>query len=142
MIIPISVALPSTLDAEETGDYSLPQLTLCGDINQRQYRYLCLEMLLTIWYLVGPLVVSNEARAAELEVSLLERLFERPLYADHKENGCAALISHETSILPYTTLVKVKKDLETQQRYTLLSSQCAELPQPSSNPDATFRHIL
>ncbi|THU88773.1 P-loop containing nucleoside triphosphate hydrolase protein [Dendrothele bispora CBS 962.96] len=45
-----------------------PQLVLCGDPNQ-----------------LGPIIVSDEARAHELDVSLLERLFERPLYADHSE---------------------------------------------------------
>ena len=65
------------------------------------------EILLTFWYVVGPSVVSNEARTAELEVSLLERLFERPLYADHKKNGGTKSIPMESNMLPYTTLVKV-----------------------------------
>ncbi|KAF5336688.1 hypothetical protein D9758_015674 [Tetrapyrgos nigripes] len=45
-----------------------PQLVLCGDPNQ-----------------LGPIITSDEARAHELDISLLERLFESPLYAEHSE---------------------------------------------------------
>ncbi|KAJ4480980.1 P-loop containing nucleoside triphosphate hydrolase protein [Lentinula aciculospora] len=45
-----------------------PQLVLCGDTNQ-----------------LGPIITSQQARAHELDVSLLERLFDRPLYAEHAE---------------------------------------------------------
>jgi hypothetical protein len=35
--------------------------------------------------LVGPIIVSDEARDEELDMSLLERLFERPVYAKHPQ---------------------------------------------------------
>lgn len=58
---------------------------------------------------VGPIVVSEAARAAELEVSLLERLFERPLYCNyaqffHGQDVASYLVK---SGLPFTNLVKV-----------------------------------
>lgn len=43
-----------------------PQLVLCGDHQQ-----------------LGPHITSDEARAYELDLSLLQRLFERPVYAEH-----------------------------------------------------------
>lgn len=51
--------------------------------------------------LVGPIVASDEARSAELEVSLLERLFERPLYSTYVPESP---LVHRP--LPYTKLVK------------------------------------
>ncbi|KAJ3818044.1 P-loop containing nucleoside triphosphate hydrolase protein [Lentinula raphanica] len=45
-----------------------PQLVLCGDPNQ-----------------LGPIIASQHARNHELDVSLLERLFDRPMYAEHAE---------------------------------------------------------
>ncbi|KAG7087423.1 hypothetical protein E1B28_013391 [Marasmius oreades] len=47
---------------------TMPQLVLCGDSNQ-----------------LGPIIVSDVARQNELDVSLLERLLERPVYAEHPE---------------------------------------------------------
>lgn len=43
-----------------------PQLVLCGDHQQ-----------------LGPHITSDEARQFELDLSLLQRLFERPVYAEH-----------------------------------------------------------
>ncbi|KAH9477003.1 RNA helicase Mov10l1 [Psilocybe cubensis] len=97
LLIPISVVLPRPWDAGAgagagyTGEQVfIPQLALCGDINQ-----------------LGPIVASEEARAAEFEVSLLERLFERPLYAQYERNACA-FNDHgvKRRVPPYTTLVK------------------------------------
>ena len=60
---------------------------------------------------VGPIVVSDVARSAELEVSLLERLFERPLYSSYANilNGQEAVASYLSQRvgLPFTNLVKV-----------------------------------
>jgi hypothetical protein len=70
------------------------------------------EMLSTLVNMpVGPIVVSDTARSEELDISLLERLFARPLYADHvharsrMHNRNAALGS--PSMAPFTNLVKV-----------------------------------
>ncbi|KAJ6520595.1 P-loop containing nucleoside triphosphate hydrolase protein [Mycena vulgaris] len=75
LLIPISVVLPGTQgDSSSTPSSGLsfgsirpsvtPQLVLCGDPNQ-----------------LGPTVTSDAARDAELDVSLLERLSGRPVYA-------------------------------------------------------------
>ncbi|PPQ90281.1 hypothetical protein CVT25_013106 [Psilocybe cyanescens] len=88
LLIPISVVLPKPYDTEAAGKVFMPQLGLCGDINQ-----------------LGPIIASEEARSAEFEVSLLERLFERTLYAQYEQTICA----HEEvgkRPPPYTTLVK------------------------------------
>jgi hypothetical protein len=57
-----------------------------------------------IFLAVGPLVTSDAARDAELDVSLLQRLFDRPVYAIHAENPSAYTPSR---FRPYTNLVKV-----------------------------------
>ncbi|KAF9553859.1 P-loop containing nucleoside triphosphate hydrolase protein [Agrocybe pediades] len=88
LLIPISVVLPPVYEPKTESTRFMPQLTLCGDINQ-----------------LGPHVVSEQARAAEFEVSLLERLFERPLY---KQRSASELVQNVSSnqFLPYTNLVK------------------------------------
>ncbi|KAJ8090463.1 adenylosuccinase ade13 [Marasmius tenuissimus] len=81
LLIPISVVYTPPNEPEESesttsrspppGYHPLsttPQLVLCGDPNQ-----------------LGPIIVSDAARKSELDVSLLERLFERPVYAEHPE---------------------------------------------------------
>ena len=60
---------------------------------------------------VGPLVASDEARAAEFEMSLLERLFERPLYSNFSQL-LNPLNGHNGNLVsrllpPYTHLIKV-----------------------------------
>ncbi|EAU87611.2 helicase MOV-10 [Coprinopsis cinerea okayama7 len=76
LLIPISVVVPH---AQYVGKKAfVPQLVLCGDPNQ-----------------LGPIVTSEEARAGELDVSLLERLFERPLYAQAKNYR-----SHPVILMP------------------------------------------
>lgn len=57
---------------------------------------------------VGPIVASEPARAAELDVSLLERLFERPLYSAHRKDKNRSNTDYQMSnFLPFTNLVKV-----------------------------------
>ncbi|KAJ7431230.1 P-loop containing nucleoside triphosphate hydrolase protein [Mycena latifolia] len=57
---------------------SVPSLVLCGDPNQ-----------------LGPTIQSDAARDAELDVSLLQRLFDRPVYAAHR--GKHYLLTHSSS---------------------------------------------
>ncbi len=96
----------------------MPQLTLCGDINQRSCflskNYIWLEILTLSFFLVGPLITSEEARAAEFEMSLLERLFERELYSQYWElvhTGVGKFAGQnankESPLPPFTRLVKV-----------------------------------
>ncbi|KAL1712139.1 P-loop containing nucleoside triphosphate hydrolase protein [Schizophyllum commune] len=70
LLIPISVVVPRQQDfpdiKPESNFLFTPQLVLCGDCHQ-----------------LGPIVASSRARSSELDVSLLERLFLRPLYAEH-----------------------------------------------------------
>jgi hypothetical protein len=108
LLIPISV-----VDAQlpDDDDSFIPQLALCGDINQRECTWhTSLQTLISLTrQKVGPIVVSEAARAAELEVSLLERLFERPLYCNyaeifHRQDVASYLVK---SGLPFTNLVKV-----------------------------------
>lgn len=56
--------------------------------------------------IVGPIVASDEARSAEFEVSLLERLFERPLYAQYAQQNGAQNRSSKR-LPPFISLVKV-----------------------------------
>ena len=92
-------------------DSFIPQLALCGDINQRECT--CQSSHQALIFLtrqkVGPIVVSEAARAAELEVSLLERLFERPLYGNYAQIFQSQEVASYLlkSGLPFTNLVKV-----------------------------------
>jgi hypothetical protein len=58
---------------------------------------------------VGPIVSSEPARAAELNVSLLERLFERPIYSSFQPqiypNGVNGYVS---TFSPLAHLVRVR----------------------------------
>lgn len=60
---------------------------------------------------VGPIVTSEKARAGELDISLLERLFERPIYADHPQARSkmqsVTLHLQSSRFVPFTNLVKV-----------------------------------
>jgi len=60
---------------------------------------------------VGPIVTSQAARSAELDVSLLERLFERFLYAQHLQARSIAFTHspgrQNSNFTPFTNLVKV-----------------------------------
>ncbi|KAJ6463413.1 P-loop containing nucleoside triphosphate hydrolase protein [Mycena sanguinolenta] len=97
LLIPISVVLPGTQgetsSAPSTGlsfgsirPPVMPQLVLCGDPNQ-----------------LGPTVTSDAARDAELDVSLLQRLFDRPVYTNHPERATPSIPAR---FRPYTNLVK------------------------------------
>ncbi|KAK7055393.1 P-loop containing nucleoside triphosphate hydrolase protein [Favolaschia claudopus] len=97
LLIPISVVLPGTqgeLSSTPSTGISFgsirpsitPQLVLCGDPNQ-----------------LGPTVTSDAARDAELDVSLLQRLFDRPVYADFREKP---VLLFPPRFQPSTTLVK------------------------------------
>ncbi|WWC71188.1 uncharacterized protein I206_105141 [Kwoniella pini CBS 10737] len=89
--IPISVVIPYPLP---NGFRSIdPTVVLCGDTQQ-----------------LGPIISSLEARDGELEVSLLERLFQREVYASHS-NARSHQISrndHPLSgwLAPFTNLVQ------------------------------------
>lgn len=66
----LSVVLPES-EARSSGSQAhrrSPQVVLCGDHMQ-----------------LGPQISSEEARRGELDLSLLQRLFERPIYRDHPE---------------------------------------------------------
>ncbi|KAF5353338.1 hypothetical protein D9756_008084 [Leucocoprinus leucothites] len=75
LCIPISVVatdppvrtISNTVPVGNKVELSQPQLALCGDRFQ-----------------LGPIVSSPDARKAELDMSLLQRLFELPLYADEQ----------------------------------------------------------
>jgi len=109
LLIPISVVLPHPSRPQTS---FMPQLTLCGDVNQcklfHQGRY-AIKGILNVTLAVGPLVASDEARAAEFEMSLLERLFERPLYSNFLLNPLNGHNGNLVSRLlpPYTHLIKV-----------------------------------
>lgn len=71
---------------------------------------------------MGPIITSQEASADELDISLLERLIERPLYAEHAEARHArrqlpltGLPLHQTlaytGFKPFVNLVKVSCSL-------------------------------
>ena len=63
----LAVTLPDRSLLEDPNQTRrIPQLVLCGDTAQ-----------------LGPLISSNSARSCELDVSLLQRLFERRVYAEH-----------------------------------------------------------
>lgn len=95
----------------DDGDSFIPQLALCGDINQRECTWhTSPQILISLTrQKVGPIVVSEAARAAELEVSLIERLFERPLYCNYAQifHGQEVPSYLSQSGFPFTNLVKV-----------------------------------
>ncbi|GAA98489.1 hypothetical protein E5Q_05175 [Mixia osmundae IAM 14324] len=63
VLLPLAVMLPS---GELDDRVRQPQIVLCGDVKQ-----------------LGPTIDSEEARAHDFDQSLLERLSELPLYAEH-----------------------------------------------------------
>nr|XP_019043149.1 hypothetical protein I302_07720 [Kwoniella bestiolae CBS 10118]OCF22079.1 hypothetical protein I302_07720 [Kwoniella bestiolae CBS 10118] len=90
-LIPLSVVVPYPLPE---GFRSVdPVIVLCGDMHQ-----------------LGPIISSQEARDGELDVSLLERLFLREVYAAHsRARGRQKLDNgHHTSDweAPFTNLVQ------------------------------------
>ncbi|KAJ7146052.1 P-loop containing nucleoside triphosphate hydrolase protein [Mycena epipterygia] len=97
LLIPMSVVLPGTQGDMSTAlsDCPLvfgsirpavtPQLVLCGDFNQ-----------------LGPQIFSDAARDGELDVSLLQRLLDRPVYAAPRKE----VTSKRSRFRPHTNLVK------------------------------------
>ncbi|KAF7321050.1 hypothetical protein HMN09_00192300 [Mycena chlorophos] len=100
LLIPIAVVLPGTQPDLSASPSKLsfgfvkpvaplvvcPQLVLCGDPNQ-----------------LGPIVASDAARDAELDISLLQRLFDRNVYSSFVRKGLTLLAS--THFRPFTNLV-------------------------------------
>lgn len=62
-------------------------------------------MVLTI-VSVGPIVTSDAARKAELDVSLLERLFDRPVYSRYR--NAVPQMSGSSVYRPFKNLVRVR----------------------------------
>ncbi|KAF7297231.1 hypothetical protein MIND_00956200 [Mycena indigotica] len=100
LLIPISVVLPgpqptpSASNSPVTGlsfgsvkPTITPQLVLCGDPNQ-----------------LGPIVAADAARDAELDISLLQRLYDREAYSSLVKKGFTLLLS--SHFRPLTNLVK------------------------------------
>ncbi|KAF9034497.1 P-loop containing nucleoside triphosphate hydrolase protein [Hymenopellis radicata] len=87
LLVPMTVVLPycPPPTAEVASPGKIPQLVLCGDPNQ-----------------LGPIVTSGRARDNELEVSLLERLLNRPLYSRYVKDPALGT----RSIKPIANLVK------------------------------------
>lgn len=71
----------------------------------------------TYIYVVGPVIPSQDARDGELDISLLERLFQRDVYAAHpkakinlsKAAQRLARTVAESYRPPFTNLVKVRR---------------------------------
>ncbi|KAG6837047.1 hypothetical protein H0H93_015618 [Arthromyces matolae] len=96
--IPIAVVytpeMPQNRASDESSTVISPQIVLCGDPHQ-----------------LGPIVTADKARNGELDVSLLERLFERSLYADHvsaRSKGIIKQVAETFKFTPFTNLVKHK----------------------------------
>ncbi|KAF9460457.1 P-loop containing nucleoside triphosphate hydrolase protein [Collybia nuda] len=96
LLIPVSVVcaqLNAPVDASYVPSVFIPQLVLCGDSQQ-----------------LGPIVTSDAARAGELDISLLERLFDRPLYRNHpharQKTGKIGLRPGIYKFKPFSNLVK------------------------------------
>ncbi|KAF8903069.1 AAA domain-containing protein, partial [Mucidula mucida] len=87
LLVPMTVVLPycPPHNAEVAFPGEIPQLVLCGDPNQ-----------------LGPIVTSSKARDNELEISLLERLLNRPLYSRYVKDLALGM----RSIKPIANLVK------------------------------------
>lgn len=118
-LIPLSVVLPCSLP---DGMYSPdPMVVLCGDIHQ-----------------LGPVIPSQAARDGELDVSLLERLFQRELYATHPSarknlNKAVQLLERtlaESNRPPFINLVKVKPLLSLMRRTSLMQFRTTDRWRP------------
>lgn len=95
---------------------------------------------------MGPIITSPEARTHELDISLLERLFDRPLYADavrlRGRLPLTGLPLHQDpayiGFKPFANLVKVGLSPKSRP----ISYFIAELPFTSGNSHATFCDVL
>ena len=108
----MSVVLPHSLPVHLMGRE--PLVVLCGDIHQRDLTsQICCLMFTSI--AVGPVIPSQEARDCELDISLLERLFQRDVYAAHplartnlnKATQLLARTLAQSYRPPFVNLVKV-----------------------------------
>ncbi|KAK4687921.1 hypothetical protein P7C73_g2188, partial [Tremellales sp. Uapishka_1] len=107
LLIPMSIVLPYPLgDNIRTED---PLLVLCGDIHQCTLLLLPALSIYSYKITVGPIIPSEAARDGELDISLLERLFMRGVYADHpsaRGSRSARWVNGERYRPPFTNLVK------------------------------------
>ncbi|KAK0200904.1 P-loop containing nucleoside triphosphate hydrolase protein [Desarmillaria ectypa] len=94
LLVPISVVLPFSDPEDKTPlEASMtPQLVLCGDPNQ-----------------LGPIIFSDHCRSNDLDISLLERLLERPLYANEQSSIYKPFVnlnyrSHPVILMPPSAL--------------------------------------
>ncbi|PBK71878.1 P-loop containing nucleoside triphosphate hydrolase protein [Armillaria solidipes] len=96
LLVPISVVLPFSDSEDKTShkDSVTPQLVLCGDPNQ-----------------LGPIIFSDHCRSNNLDISLLERLFECPLYTNEQSSIYKSFVnlvknyrSHPAILMPPSAL--------------------------------------
>ncbi|KAG6812687.1 hypothetical protein H0H92_001316 [Tricholoma furcatifolium] len=115
LLVPISIVYTNApvepgLEGEIPTSILSPQIVLCGDPEQRKSsKFSVRTLLMQIISLVGPIVTSDNARTGELDISLLQRLFERPMYADHahaRSKRAPLLLSEVYKFTPFTNLVK------------------------------------
>lgn len=98
-------------------------------------------------HLVGPSLSSQVAVSHDLEVSLLERLFERPLYKDHplsrEKHAQGSQLTRDLGkqFVPFANLVKVSL-LRLLYAVQVHLHPAIELPKPPRHPHATFSHVL
>ncbi len=85
---------------------------------------------------MGPIVTSSKARDNELEISLLERLLNRPLYSRYVKDLALGM----RSIKPIANLVKVSYSEKFHLRVFLNAH--LELSKPSRYTDAAVSDIL
>ncbi|KAK0476087.1 AAA domain-containing protein [Armillaria novae-zelandiae] len=94
LLVPISVVLPFSEDKTSNRASVTPQLVFCGDPNQ-----------------LGPIIFSDHCRSNDLDISLLERLFERPLYTNEQSSIYKTFVnlvknyrSHPAILMPPSAL--------------------------------------
>jgi hypothetical protein len=146
VLIPVSVV---HIPASQRSQY-MPQLVLCGDPHQRMShsRFHPQRNLHFLVPTVGPLITAPTALANELNVSLLERLFERPVYRNHPfartRSGppppgiFTKPRMTEANFVPFANLVKASQIL-----WPLsLAYPCPELSESSCYSHAPFRYLL
>ena len=100
--------------------------------------------LMALFRTVGPIVSSEHARSAELHVSLLERLFERPVYANCQPKGPQlypdGVDGYASPFSPLTNLVRVCRPLVF--FVSAFAHLVPELSKSSCYTYAALRHIL
>lgn len=109
--VALAVVLPKTstlLHEAEHRNRRIPQLVLCGDHMQ-----------------LGPQISSEYARLYELDLSLVQRLFERPLYREHPK------ARHN---LPAATGLQLLRPMITPAQY-LVDEDSGDLLEPNDDDD-------